>query len=176
MASITISEVNMEIARILGVSEKSISALDEEIKSSMRAVFDTFTVQNDEDKIAVYEALDKLWQKGSVLIGLEEVSDATGILLTTLKNLDYETQEKLVGAYMMDSTDYVYLYEIVNDALAVSDIDNVAKLIDVPASELRKLPRELQKQLCGAYLMEQDEDSDNAELIDELREMIADNE
>lgn len=55
-----------EVARILGVFEDSISAMDDEIKNSMTAVFENIAVKNDEDKKAVYEALDKLWQRGSV--------------------------------------------------------------------------------------------------------------
>lgn len=38
------------VARILGVSEDSISAMDDEIKKSMTAVFETISVRNDEDK------------------------------------------------------------------------------------------------------------------------------
>ena len=39
-----------EAAKILGVSEDSISAMDDEIKKSMTAVFETISVRNDEDK------------------------------------------------------------------------------------------------------------------------------
>ena len=51
-----------EVARILGVSEDSISAMDDEIRNSMTAVFEQVAIKNDKDKKAVYEALDKLWQ------------------------------------------------------------------------------------------------------------------
>ena len=57
-----------EAAKILGVSEDSISAMDDEIKNSMTAVFEQVAVKNDEDKKAVFEALDNLWQKGSIYI------------------------------------------------------------------------------------------------------------
>lgn len=85
-----------EAAKILGVSEDSISAMDDEIKKSMTAVFETISVRNDEDKKAVFEALDNLWQKGSVYIGLDEVAKSTGILLVTLRSLDYDTQQAIV--------------------------------------------------------------------------------
>ena len=42
-----------EAAKILGVSEDSISAMDDEIKNSMTAVFEQVAVKNDEDKKAV---------------------------------------------------------------------------------------------------------------------------
>ena len=46
-----------EVARILGVSEDSISAMDDEIKNSMTAVYEQVAVKNDDDKKAVFDAL-----------------------------------------------------------------------------------------------------------------------
>lgn len=45
-----------ETAKILGVSEDSISAMDDEIRNSMTAVLET-----TKDKKAVYDTLDDLW-------------------------------------------------------------------------------------------------------------------
>ncbi|WP_294406692.1 hypothetical protein [uncultured Ruminococcus sp.] len=73
-----------EVAKILGVSE------------------DIITAMYDEDKKAVFEALDNLWQKGSVYIELAEVAKSTGITLATLRSLDYETQQSIVYEFMMD--------------------------------------------------------------------------
>ena len=42
-----------EVAKILGVSEDSISAMDDEIKNSMTAVFEQVAVNNDEEKKAL---------------------------------------------------------------------------------------------------------------------------
>lgn len=162
-----------EVARILGVSEDSISAMDDEIKNSMTAIFETVAVRNDEDKKAVFEALDNLWQKGSVYIGLDEVAKSTGILLVTLRSLDYDTQQAIVYEFMADSSQTERFYDLVNKALAVSELGNVAKLIAVPVRELRSLPRRIQENICGAYTMEYDADSTNTDLIDHIREMIA---
>ena len=166
-------EQTTEIARILGVSEDSISAMDDEIKDSMTAIFETITVKNDEDKKAVFEALDNLWQKGSIYIELAEVAKSTGIPLVTLRSLDYETQQTIVYEFLMDSSKTERIYELTNNALAVVDLPNVAKLISVPVRELRSLPRRIQENICGAYMMEYDPDSTNMELIDNIREMIA---
>ena len=162
-----------EITRILGVSEDSISAMDEEIQGGMQSILDTIEVRNDEDRKALYDALDDLWQKGSVLIGLREAAMATGISYNTLKHLDYDTQQTLAYEYMMDSSQLDRFYEVTNKALAVIELSDVAKLISVPIRELRKLSVELQEKLCGCYAMEYDKDSVNAELIDTLRELIA---
>ena len=166
-------EQTAEIARILGVSEDSISAMDDEIKNSMTAIFETFAVKNDEDKKAVFEVLDNLWQKGSIYIELAEVAKSTGISLDTLRSLDYETQQAIVYEFLMDSSKTERIYELTNNALAVADLANVAKLISVPVRELRSLPRHIQENICGVYMMEYDPDSTNMELIDNIREMIA---
>ena len=147
-----------EVARILGVSEDSISAMDEDVKKDMQAVFETVAVRNDEDKKAVYEALDTLWQKGSVYIGLDEVAKSTGITIATLRSLDYETQQSIVYEYMMDSSQTAHFYDLVNKALGVSELSDVAKLIGVPVRELRSLPRRIQENICGAYTMEYEPD------------------
>lgn len=162
-----------EAAKILGVSEDSITAMDDEIKNSMTAVFEQVAVKNDEDKKAVFEALDHLWQKGSIYIELAEVAKSTGITLATLRILDYETQQTIVYEYMMDSSQTERFYDLVNKALAVSELSNVAKLIGVPVRELRPLTRRIQENICGAYTMEYDADSTNTDLIDHIREMIA---
>ncbi len=162
-----------EVARILGVSEDSISAMDDEIKNSMTAVFENVAVKNDEDKKAVYEALDKLWQRGSIYVELNEVAKNTGISLVTLRSLDFETQQTIVYEYMMDSSQTDRFYELTNKALAVMELGKVAKLIAVPVRELRALPRRIQENICGAYTMEYDPDSTNTELIDNIREMIS---
>ena len=162
-----------EVAKILGVSEDSISAMDDEIKNSMTAVFEQVAVKNDEDKKAVFEALDSLWQKGSIYIELAEVAKSTGITIETLRSLDYETQQTIVYEFLMDSSQTTRFYDLVNKALAVADLPNVAKLIGTPVRELRSLPRRIQENICGVYAMEYDADSTNTDLIDTIREMIA---
>ena len=158
-----------EIANLLGVSEDSISAMDDEIRNSMTAVLET-----PKDKKAVYDILDDLWQKGSVYVELHEVSKATGIPYATLKHLDYETQQTIVYEFMMETSQTDRIYQLTNKALSVMELDKVAKLIAVPVRELRKLPTKMQERICGAYAMEYDRDSTNTELIDHIREMIAD--
>ncbi len=161
-------------ADILGVSEDSITAMDKEIRDSMTALFTNTVIKEDKDKEAVYEALDALWQKGSVYIGLEEVAKTTGIPYNTLRSLDTDTQQNIVYEYMMDSSQVERFYNLTNDALAVIELDKVADLVSVPVSRLKKLPQETKERICGMYAMEYDEDDTNAGLIDSIREMIAD--
>ena len=161
-------------ADILGVSEDSISAMNEEIHESMTKVLTGADISDDKTGEEIYEKLDALWQKGSVYIGLEEVAKTTGIPYNTLRSLDTDTQQNIVYEYMMDSSQVERFYNLTNDALAVIDLDKVAELVSVPVSRLRKFPHETKERICGMYAMEYDEDDTNAGLINSIREMIAD--
>ena len=160
------------IEKALGVEPSSVAEMPEEIRTKMKTVLETIVVRTDEDRKELYNALDLLWQKGSVLLTLEKVSKATGIPMVTLSNLDFETQQVIVFEYLANSGNTKQIYMLTNSALAVIELDKIAKLIAVPVRELRKLPRRIQEQMCGAYTMEFDKDSTNAELVGELRGMM----
>lgn len=162
------NEQRAEIAKIIGVSEDSISAMDENFKADMV----TALAENSADKTALYNELDRLWQKGTVYIGLLEVAKNTGISLVALHSLDHNTQTEIVYEYMADSSQTEYFYEIVNKALSVMEIEKISDMVGIPVSRLRSLPQEIQKNICGRYSMEFDEDSTNAELIRNIREII----
>ena len=139
------------IEKALGVEPSSIAEMPEEIRTKMKTVLETIVVRTDEDRKELYNALDLLWQKGSVLVTLEKVSKATGIPFLTLSNLDFETQQVIVFEYLANSGNTKQIYMLTNSALAVIELDKIAKLIAVPVRELRKLPRRIQEQMCGAY-------------------------
>ena len=160
------------VEKVLGVEPSSIAEMPEEIRAKMKTVLETIVVRTDEDRKELYNALDLLWQKGSVLATLNDVSKATGIPYATLSNLDFETQQVIAFEYLADSSNTKQIYMFTNSALAVIELEKVAKLITVPVRELRGLPRRIQEQMCGAYAMEFDKDSTNAELISELRGMM----
>ena len=160
-------------ADILGVSEDSITAMDNDIREGMAEVLAGADISDDKTREEVYEKLDALWQKGSVYIGLEEVAKTAGIPYNTLRSIDTDTQQNIVYEYM-DSSQVERFYNLTNDALAVIELDKVADLVSVPVSRLKKLPQETKERICGMYAMEYDEDDTNAGLIDSIREMIAD--
>ena len=162
------NEQRAEIAKIIGVSEDSISAMDDNFKADMV----TALTEKSADKTALYNELDRLWQKGSIYIGLAEIARYTGISLVALHSLDYNTQTEIVYEYMVDSSQTERFYEIVNKALAVMELDKIANMVGMPVSRLRNLPQEIQERICGMYAMEFDEDSANAELTDNIREII----
>lgn len=158
----------VEIAKFLGVSEDSISAMDDNIKADMV----TALAEKSADKTTLYNELDSLWQKGSVYIGLAEIARNTGISLVALHSLDFSTQQELVFEYMADSSQTERFYEIVNRELAVLEIERIARMVGMPVTRLRSLPQDMQEHICGMYAMEFDEDSTNAELIASIRNII----
>lgn len=91
------------IEKALGVEPSSVAEMPEEIRAKMKTVLETIVVRTDEDRKELYNALDLLWQKGSVLLTLEKVSKATGIPMVTLSNLDFETQQVIVFEYLANS-------------------------------------------------------------------------
>lgn len=162
-----------KIAEILGVSEEDITEMPTEILNSMQALFETVDVKNDSDRKILYDELDKLWTKSIVFLGLKEVAESTKIADSTLFSLDFETQQKLVFEYMADSENIARLYEIVNSALEISEINNVAELTKIPVENLKKLPPEIQKKVCGYYSMEYEENGDNSALIATLKGLVS---
>ena len=160
------------IEKVLGTEAGSINDMPDEIKVQMKTVLETIVVRTDEDRRELYNALDRLYQEGSLLVMLHQVSKATGITYLTLSNLDFETQQAIVFEYLSDSSSTKQIYMLTNNALAVIELAKVAKLIGVPVKDMRSLPRRIQEQMCGAYAMEYDKDSTNAELIGELRGMM----
>lgn len=162
-----------KIAEILGVSEEDIAAMPTEILNSMQALFEIVDVKNDSDRKILYAELDKLWTKGVVFLGLKEIAESTKIADSTLFLLDFETQQKLVFEYMADSENIARLYEIVNSALEISEMNNVAELIKVPVENLKKLPSEIQKKMCGYYSMEYEKNGDNSALITTLKGLVS---
>lgn len=162
-----------KIAEILGVSEEDIAAMPTEILNSMQALFETIDVQNNNDRKTVYSELDKLWTKGVVFLGLKEIAESTKIADSTLFSLNFETQQKLVFEYMADSENIARFYEIINSALEISELKNVAELIETPMENIEKLPLEIQKKMCGHYSMEYEENGDNSELIIILKGFVS---
>ena len=157
-----------EIAKFLGVSEDSISAMDDNIKADMV----TALTEKSADKTTLYNELDRLWQKGSIYIELAEIAKITGISLVALHSLSLSTQQELVFEYMADSSQTERFYEVVNRELAVLEIERIARMVGMPVTRLRSLPQDMQERVCGMYAMEFDEYSTNAELIASIRNII----
>ena len=162
----------MKIAKVLDVSEDSIKALPEEIQNSMISAVNLNNADTEENAEILYNSLNELWTKGMILESLREISKRTGMDYTALCNLSENAQYSLVFEYAMDSTNFDRFHQIVEKSLAVKELPEVAKLIDLPLVELYAFPIEKQERLCSIYSMEYDENGDNSELISHLRETL----
>lgn len=165
-------EIIKNIAEILGVDTSGIEQFPEEILGSMQTILENIEVRTDEDRQILYDDLNNYWVKGTVLVELSEVSKNSGIPYDTLKNLYFDTQQDIVFEYMADSKNIERIYEIVNKSLAVTELENVSELIDIPAGKLKTFPIDIQEKMCGMYSMEYEENGDNSSLIVSLKVMV----
>ena len=161
-----------KIAKVLDVSEDSIKALPEEIQNAMMSAVNLNDTNTEENAESLYNALNELWTKGMILESLREIAKRTGMDYTALCNLSENAQYSLVFEYAMDSTNFDRFHQIVEKSLAVKELPEVAKLIDLPLVELSAFPIEKQERLCSIYAMEYDENGDNSELTANLRSAV----
>lgn len=164
-------------AKILEVSEESLQKFPEDIKASMTATLEMIEPDTKEECKILHDSLAKLWEQGNVYIDMKEVSEETGADFATLMSLDYQSQMNIAFEYAID----VYegnknavknVYENIRQAQEIIELPLVAELLNVDYDDLRKYPREVWVQLCGAYSMLYDESGDNSELISELENII----
>ena len=98
---------------------------------------------NPETKKRVYSLFGEYTRKNN----LQFTGLLTGNNAVVAEHTSYRELAELV-------TNHVFGNEYRNKALAVIELDKVAKLLSVPVRELRKLPLNIQERICGAYTME----------------------
>lgn len=103
---------------------------------------------------------------------LKELADNTGIAYSSLCSLDFEAQKAVTFEYMADSTNMEHIYTITSRALAVIELEYVAKLTGISFDELKALDDRKKEQLCGHYSMNFESSGVNDELVAELKEMV----
>ena len=101
---------------------------------------------------------------------IRKIAKEVGILEDTLLGLSLKTKEKIFVEYSYTGK-FKVVYDIMEEELAVSDLNNVAELMKIPLPELEKLPRDIQEQLCGCWLMLQGMEEDEY-IINELKEIM----
>jgi len=157
-----------KIASLLGVSENNILELPEEIRNSMVTALD---IASSQDKATAEELtgdLFRIWANASVNKVMGEISEGTGIHNSTLLNLDEQTKQELCFEYEVNKGNAEGIYEIVQHAVSISDLDKVAEILKVSRESLEILPEEAQVKLCGVYSMENGEDT----LLQSLNEVM----
>lgn len=159
-------------AKILGTKEEILKSFPKDIKEEMLAVMEMVDTDSEEECRQLYEVLKGLWIKGMNHNDMKRISEDTGIDLDMLLSLDEQAQMMIDFEYAASGYDAKTAYRCFHEALQVRDIPDVAKLIGTDTDKLKTYPREVQEQLCGAYKMEYDENTDNKELITELNAII----
>ena len=101
---------------------------------------------------------------------IRKIAKEVGILEDTLLGLSLKTKEKIFVEYSYTGK-FKVVYDIMEEEMAVSDLNNVAELMEIPLPELEKLPRDIQEQLCGCWLMLQGMEEDEY-IINELKEIM----
>lgn len=164
-------------AQILEASEESLRKFPEHIINSMIATLEMIEPSTEEECRILHENLTKLWEQGGIYNDMKEISEETGADFNTLMSLDYQSQMNIAFEYAIDVHEgnenaVKNVYDNIHKAMEVIELPFVAELMDIDYDELRKYPREVWVQLCGAYAMLYDENGDNLALISELNKII----
>ncbi len=173
------NNVNLETAaRILNTDVSSLKEFPEEMQQELIAVLEMFSPDTTEEAKMLYDNLHSIWEKGVAYVDMVNISKETGASLETLLSLDIQSQLMISFEYSMaleegDKNKAVNkVYQNIRQALPIADLPKVAILIGMEYDKLRQYPRKIWEQLCGAYAMEYEENSDNADLINNLNSIL----
>lgn len=155
-------------AEILGVTEESVAVFSDEIKNSMTAAVELIGDKTEQQAAEAYAELERLWLTGVLDSAMGEVADNTGISKKTLRSLPDSVQQEIYFTFTLDRGDIDGIYGVMNKALSVAELPEVARVLEMPVTDLESLPREKQERLCGAYSMLYGD----KELIGELKAII----
>lgn len=166
----SVNENLLKASKLLGVSYGSLQRFPESIQNSMIALIDVIDVRTQEDASIAYDELQGLWLSAVIDDGIAEIAKVSGISYETLKILPEQTKQQIIYEFTLNE-DIATVYKITQSALAVVDLKNVSELLDIPLSELEKLPLSIQEELCGMYSMEY-ELVQNDELVSSLQSVL----
>lgn len=102
---------------------------------------------------------------------LKEISQRTSVSLELLQSFKEESLQKIEEVYRSDNFDLVRIYELVSEAITLSDIEKVGEFIGLSEEEINNLSMDKKIKICGMYDMEFDQSGDNSQLIKALQEI-----
>ncbi|MDD6826109.1 MAG: hypothetical protein PUE12_08370 [Oscillospiraceae bacterium] len=156
-------------ATLIGASEYEMNKFPEDIKKSISDVVTDLDSLGDSYTSNAFNTISKLWTEGNILSALSSIASATGIPEETIKSLPDQVKKQLYYEYSMDQSDTESMYRTIQGYLSVSELNNIAAVLDIPVSNLEKLPKDIQTTICGIYSMEYGEET----LATSLREVIS---
>ena len=74
-------------AEILGVRQDSLAEFPEDIQNKLVSCMEIYDVSNADDARQQYEEMERIWRTGTLILGMIEISENTGIPHEKLKNL-----------------------------------------------------------------------------------------
>lgn len=152
-------------AEILGVKVDSLRNFSKATQELMEQQVDT------QDLGASYEELKEIWQTEVLNRDLIDVAKFSGMSIQLLKALPNSVKADLIFSLASEQS-VQELHNIVNCYLDTAALPDIAVMLRMEIDQLRALPYEVQKQLCGMFEMEYGITEDN-ELVSELREVMA---
>ncbi len=152
-------------AEILGVKADSLRNFSKATQELMEQQVDT------QDLGASYEELKEIWQTEVLNRDLIDVAKFSGMSIQLLKALPNSVKADLIFSLASEQS-VQELHNIVNRYLDTAALPDIAVMLRVEIDQLRALPYQVQKHLCGMFEMEYGITEDN-ELVSELREVMA---
>lgn len=100
-------------AEILGVKIDSLNEFPDKIREKLVSCMEIYSVSNADDARQQYEEMERYWRMGTLVLGMREISENTGI-----------SQDKLVNLTENEKLNLMYEYAIGTDK------DTLLKIIE----------------------------------------------
>ena len=113
-------------------------------------------VQQDMIAAAAGNAFDDLhviWENAYLNEEMQEVSRVSGVSMQSLLDLPNNAKVELTYLLAQNPNDSAALNRCITEHLSVASIPDIAVLLKKPVQELRTLPLDKQKELCGTLDM-----------------------
>lgn len=166
----SVNENLIKAAKLLGVSVGGLQRFPINVQNSIIALIDVIDVKTQEDAADAFEELQGIWLEAIIDESITDIANVSGIAYSTLHMLPEQIKQQIIYEYTMEDN-IANVYHIVQSALAVIDLKNVSKLLNIALEDLEKLPVSIQEELCGMYAMEYELTTDN-ELIDSMTDIL----
>lgn len=99
-------------AEILGVRQDSLAEFPEDIQNKLVSCMEIYDVSNTDDARQQYEEMERIWRTGTLILGMIEISENTGIPHEKLENLTENEKLNLMYEYAI-GTDKETLLKII---------------------------------------------------------------
>lgn len=146
-------------AELIGASENEMNRFPEGVKQKIALVMHNLDLTGSSYLNEAFEMINDIWTKTVVGSVLSEIVSVTGISEEAVSGLPDKVKKQLCYEYCMDHEDTENLHRIIQNSMAVSELDSIAEMLNIPAGRLQALPLDIRTELSGIYSMEYGEES-----------------